>query len=294
MTSHRVLFDMHLAQFRGEDPGDTNSIVVDRWGTLIDLVTAAAETRTLPRPTRVGLSCTLYFLTDVDNCTVTVTGDYDHAGNSSLVFTDVGDWAQFVSFYDGTNYHWRMTGSGGVDETVLAARYSPLLLALDNKGTIVVPLGSITEEDGTALTIFGASSATPGFSQESDKELVLRWHNHANPDGVAFTVPIPLDLDATADITIHWLADMSGATDTPVILHEVYFGKGDTDAAGTDDEVDGGATITEYTATTLAANVQAAPDTLTVVFQPTDGELGTDDMRVYAVWVEYTKKVVAV
>ena len=70
---------------------------------------------------------------------------------------------------------------------------------------------------------------------------------------------------------------MSGTTDTPEITHEAYFNAGDTDCAGTEDEIDGGATLTEYTGTIAAANVPASPSVLTVIIAPKAGELGTDD-----------------
>jgi len=174
-------------------------------------------------------------------------------------------------------------------EAALAEIYQHIASA---QAAIHVPLGALTLEDGTAITTFSdGASATPGFSQESNKEVVLRWNNHATPTAVAFSVVLPEDLDDSADVIIHWLAKMSGATDSPEITHECYIGAGDTDCAGTDDEIDGGTTLTEYTATIAAANVSAAPQPLTVIFQPKDGELGTDDCLIYGVWVEYTRQI---
>lgn len=158
---------------------------------------------------------------------------------------------------------------------------------------IPIALSSLTLEDGTAITKFAdGASATPGFSQESNKEVVLRWNNHAAPTKVAaFGIPMPPDLNAGANVVVHWRAAMSGATDTPAIEHECYLGAADTDCAGTDDEIDGGVTLTEYTATIAHADVGGSPEELTLIFGPKATELGTDDCLVYSVWLEYTRKV---
>lgn len=174
-------------------------------------------------------------------------------------------------------------------EAALAEIYQHLVSA---QATIPIPLGSLTLEDGTAITKFSAGdSATPGFSQESDKEVVLRWNNHATPGAVAFSIPMPQDLDESKDLVIHWLAKMSDANDTPDLVAEAYFDAGDTDCAGTDDEIDGGTSLAEYTNTIDAADVPASPSVLTVVFGPKSAELGTDDCLVYGVWLEYTRKI---
>ena len=154
---------------------------------------------------------------------------------------------------------------------------------------VPISLGSIVLEDGTTLTTFvNAAAALPGISQESDKEIVLRWNNHATPGEVALSIPMPMDLDVASDVVVHFLALMSGTTDHPEMTMQAFFGKADTDCAGTDDEVDGGTTLTEYICTILATDVPAHPTVLTLIMNPKDGELGTDDLLLYAVWLEYT------
>jgi hypothetical protein len=174
-------------------------------------------------------------------------------------------------------------------EAALAEIYQHIASA---QKCIPIPLGSLTLEDGTAIGKFSdGDSATPGLSQESNKEVVLRWNNHGTPGKVAAAgIALPPDLDAASDVVIHWRAKMSGTTDTPTLEHECYLGAGDTDCAGTDDEVDGGATLTEYTATIAASNVGGSPEELTLLFGPKASELGTDDLLVYSVWIEYTGK----
>jgi len=177
-------------------------------------------------------------------------------------------------------------------EAALAEIYQHIASA---QKCIPIPLGALRLEDGTALGKFSnGDSATPGLSQESNKEVVLRWNNHATPTKVAASgITLPPDLDASSDVVIHWRAKMSGATDSPALEHECYLGAGDTDCAGTDDEVDGAATLTEYSATIANANVGGSPEELTLIFGPKASELGTDDLLVYSVWIEYTGKTLA-
>lgn len=157
--------------------------------------------------------------------------------------------------------------------------------------SLPLPLGSLLLEDGTALTKFSAGeSAVPGFAQFANKELALEWNDYDTSDKVAVSVPIPPDLDGASDLVVHFLAAMSGATDTPTLETEAYFGAGDTDCAGADPEIDGGATLGEYTMTIAAADVPDAPSALTVIFGPAAGELTADDLKIHAVWLEYTGK----
>lgn len=179
-------------------------------------------------------------------------------------------------------------------QTTVEAALAELYASIDTaKKTIPIPLGALTLEDGTALTKFAsADEATCGFAQLSNKEVVLRFNNHATPPKVAFSVPMPQEMDGAAAVEVHWLAAMSGANDTPVLEHECYFGAGDTDCAGTDDEIDGGVTLTEYSSSIAHGDVpDTMPAVLTCIFGPKAAELGTDDLLIYAVWleVEYAK-----
>ncbi len=182
-----------------------------------------------------------------------------------------------------------------VTETVEAALAELYVHGKTAQAVIPIPLSSLTLEDGTAITKFSsADTATCGFSQEGNKELVLRFNNHATPaDVAAFGIPLPADLNPAADIVVHWRAKMSGATDSPVLEHECYLGAGDTDCAGADDEIDGDTTLTEYTATIAHADVGGSPEELTLIFGPKASEMGTDDLLIYSVWLEYTRQPLA-
>jgi hypothetical protein len=165
-----------------------------------------------------------------------------------------------------------------------------------------LPLGAWTEQDGTALADFAdGASSTPGWSA-GDEGFGIRWNNHANPDPISTSVPIPPDLDATADVIVHIMAAKIGATigDAVTWTIEAF---NNADAALYDADADfGGAssamtgdaatkTCQEETLTLAAANVAGSPCVLTLTLQPTDGLLGTDDVILLGVWLEYTRKI---
>jgi len=159
------------------------------------------------------------------------------------------------------------------------------------------------EKDGTFLAAFAdGASPTPGLDVTDSKAVNVRWNNHANPDPVACGVALPQDLDNSADIVVHYMASKTGATigDAVTFLTEAFFQTvgalhdADADAGGTSSAMTGDAaskTVQEETLTIAAANVPAAPCKLMLTIQPTDGTLGTDDVHLHDVWLEYTPKV---
>ena len=181
---------------------------------------------------------------------------------------------------------------GFTSQTEVEAALQEILQDLVSAQHVIqVPITAFTKEDGTALTKFTAGSV-PGFQQLSDKEVVLAWDGNAAPGAAAVTIPfVDPAIDDSADVVVHMLAKMAGATDDPVLGFEAYFGAGDTDCAGTDPEITGGTTLTEYTMTIAAADVPAAPSSLTLVLTPAAGQMDTDELHLYALWLEVTRKV---
>lgn len=217
--------------------------------------------------------------------------------NSTEVWVDilgVANTAYSATFASAATLAAHTTGNGAADVGVEANTgfgATPTVqdaLALLLKGRLSP--SRLTQEDGTALTKWTAG-ATPGFQQLSNKETVLCWDGNASPTGVMAHFDFPDDLDGAAPVKIHYLAKMAGTTDTPVIVNEAYFNAGDTDCAGTDDEVDGGVTLTKYSMTIAADDVPDGPASLDVLFDPTDGQMNTDELHIYAIWAEYTKKL---
>lgn len=107
MSAHNTLQEIHAASPM-RDPGSGGTITIDRSPATVLLVSAAAETRTLARPTRAGAIALLVMKTDGGDITLTVTGGYNLAGATTYTFTDAGQAAMFVAGYNGSTYYWRL------------------------------------------------------------------------------------------------------------------------------------------------------------------------------------------
>ena len=183
-------------------------------------------------------------------------------------------------------------------EAALAEIYQHIISV---QAHIDLPIAAWTEQDGTVLADFAdATGTTPGI-HAGDEAFGIRWNNDAAPDPIATSVNIPNDLDASADVIVHVLAAKTGATggDAVTWLIEAFNNAdgaaydADADFGGTSSAMTGAATAKtcqEETLTLASANVAAAPCVLNLTLQPTDGTLGTDDVIVLGVWLEYTRK----
>jgi len=184
-------------------------------------------------------------------------------------------------------------------EAALQEIYQHLLSA---QAFLNLPLGAWTEQDGTALADFAdGDSTTPGWNA-GDEGFGIRWNNHANPDPISMSVPIPPDLDASADVIVHVMAAKVGATVGDAVKWTIEafnnadgaLYDADADFGGDSSAMTGDATsktCQEETLTLAAANVAASPCVLTLTLQPKDGTLGTDDVILLGVWLEYTRKL---
>ncbi len=120
MSAHRVLRDLFRA-FEGvgpgigNDPGNAGTITPTMWGVIYPIVTAGAETRTLARPDKAGVLTTVVLDTDGGDLTLTVTGGYNPAGDTSIVFGDAGDTVVFLSVKTGTTYQWTAIAQTGTN-----------------------------------------------------------------------------------------------------------------------------------------------------------------------------------
>lgn len=121
----------------------------------------------------------------------------------------------------------------------------------------------------------------------TDKQGRLIWAATAVEEIQFAPFVYPQDLDDTADVNVHILAAMAGATDTPELTVGYFEGVGDTDAGGTAGNVTG-TTPAHYVCTITAANIGANQPAATVTLTP--GAHGTDALYVYAAWIEYTRR----
>lgn len=133
-----------------KDPGDAGSIVVDRNPCVVALISAGAETRTLARPTRTGVSLLLFVQTYVGNITLTVTGGYNLNADTTFTFSAAKQWALFESVYDGTSFTWALvshynlanlspTEMAFLDGVAAGTGLASKALVLDSSGNVTMP-----------------------------------------------------------------------------------------------------------------------------------------------------------
>lgn len=133
-----------------------------------------------------------------------------------------------------------------------------------------------------------ASDTTPilkRLNAATDKKQVIEWAA-SNNDEIVWDFVYPPDLDDAAAVTVHLLAKMGGATDTPVIAVSYFEGVGDTNAGGNTAALS--ASLAELVVTISAANVGAAPNSASIGIAP--GAHTNDAVQLLAAWVEYTRK----
>jgi len=160
---------------------------------------------------------------------------------------------------------------------------------LSSKGTVPIPLGAITQEDGTAL--LKQATTVAGYSQLANKETVILIPVDATKEALGFSVALPNDLDATQDVTIHVIAGKAADLDALTLDAEAYpVGVGD--AANADIQDTAALALTqspsELVFTCGSDGVIAPPSALSVVLT-LGGTNDGDATYIYAVWLEYTK-----
>lgn len=212
------------------------------------------------------------------------------AGDGQIIeiidFTIMSDAAANISVADSGGFT-----SATTVEAALAEIYQHLKSI---QGCILVPLGGITMEDGTILT--KQASTVAGIAQLSDKEQVIQIPiNCSAGESLGFSVPLPMDFDESADITVHVLAGKAADNDELTLDCEVYpVGVGDVGNSDIQDTAAQAITqaASELVFTCGADGLLAAPGALTVVLA-LGGENDGDAVYIYGVWIEYKKKLLA-
>lgn len=138
---HRILSDLYRAFASvgpgvGKDPGNAGTISPVEWGQVFSIVTAAAETRTLARPDRPGVMVSVVLDTDGGDLTLTVTGGYNQAGDTAIVFGDAGDTVTFLSVKTGTTFQWTVVSQVGTNLSTLATQAIVAPGAITVDGTV--------------------------------------------------------------------------------------------------------------------------------------------------------------
>ena len=94
------------------DPGNAGAIPITDSGH-VDLVTAAAETRTLAAPTYVGQLLLLSLKTDGGDCVVTCATTVNQTENNTITLGDAGDAILLVAKANGANKRWSVVSNDG-------------------------------------------------------------------------------------------------------------------------------------------------------------------------------------
>jgi hypothetical protein len=187
--------------------------------------------------------------------------------------------------------------TGATAEAALAE----IMVGIKTAQYAIQPLGSITLETGAPTVVF-ANGAGDGFTQLTNKEVTLRWNNGANPTKMAARFLIPPDLDPAADIVVHFLGAIvkAGANeaDSPTMTCEAYFAAAgaamlaDANCGGVSGEflTNAADAYQEKTLTIALADIPAVASVLTLIFNPTDGQLPADDFVLAGLWLEVTRQ----
>ena len=163
---------------------------------------------------------------------------------------------------------------------------------------------------GTPLAAFAdGASATPGLALDNSEAAGVRWNNHANPAAIWGSLALPQDRAPDTDVIVHIVASKTGATvgdattfDVGAFFHPVgALRDADATAGGASSAVTGNAatkTVQKVTRTIAAADIPDPASTdpcavLSLSLKPTDGTLGTDDITIHAVYLEYTRQDLA-
>lgn len=151
-------------------------------------------------------------------------------------------------------------------------------------------------ETGASISAYSGEH-TDGWQQQSSKELMLRWNNAGTSHTkMAAVFIIPDDIDTTEDLTVHFLAAVSGTTDTPTMQVEAYLvGVGSAPASDTaltgytSGEATASGLYVDHTFTIDADDLISGEAALTVIFNPMSGELVTDDFISSPPWITFTR-----
>lgn len=159
-SAHRIASDMFQAAPETPDPGASGTIIPVKSYSICPLVSAAAETRTLARPTKTGTILVLQHRTDGGDITLTVTGGYNENGATTMTFSDAGQMISLIAMSDasGTLY-WRTMAGFPTTAALTAAK----------------PNITIADAEGSADNAIAAviNSSAYGFSNAAELITVL-------------------------------------------------------------------------------------------------------------------------
>lgn len=168
--------------------------------------------------------------------------------------------------------------------------------------SIEVPIYPSILAAGTPMAAFADNAASqPGITLNDSEAMGIRWNNAATQVAVwtRFMMPRDIDTSKTAKLVLHaaksgaTLADATTFTITAFnnatgALHDADADYGGATSAMTGDSA--AKTVQEVTLTLAAADLGVAGDHVSLSFKPTNATLGTDDVTLYSIELQYTRK----
>jgi predicted RecA/RadA family phage recombinase len=94
------------------DPGNAAAIPVTASGH-VDIVTTAAQTRTLAAPSFAGQQLLVSMKTDGGDCVITCATTVNQTGNNTVTLNDAGDAVLLVAKVNGANLRWSVVANDG-------------------------------------------------------------------------------------------------------------------------------------------------------------------------------------
>ncbi len=187
------------------------------------------------------------------------------------------------------------------------AGYAPLLTnATTSQGVIELRApADFYLLTGAPLAIFAnGASAVPGSALVDSKAACIRWNDNATLNGLLASFTMPPNVDTSLPMTLYVHASKTGATLADAVTFDVglynqvvgALDDADTNFGGTTSAMQGDATAKTVQAVSLAvsaANLAAFPASVTLTIKPTNGTLGTDDLCLLGVYLQYSQKLLS-
>ncbi len=201
---HGAPYEMPLSTVTG------STITIDRQDAVVNLSSATAETRTLAIPTAAGIRCRLHMQVDGGDITLTVASAYNEDGDTTFVFSDVGQHLDLESFQTtGGVYFWRKTGdhnSANLFDGTGTAAFTARVTTTDgvSSGTARV-VGGLAYSNTAASTAITGTTATEQLFDSS------------------YTIPAnTLKAGSVVKVRVQGIATTTSSTDT--IAYKLYIG----------------------------------------------------------------------